>query len=189
MKCLTLARLYDYLDGLLDEQEGREVDRHLPACGRCRQVMEDRRRMLEASRSLPSLELPADFTPKVMEAVFPTKRPWPRWLWAPAAGLASLLLVTFLLAFLSGRSWPALMTDSSRMVWGALRSGITLVAKATRLIGTLLQVVFELFRAFREGLDALGGLLTPATLALILTGLALLTAASCLGFRKLFIRR
>jgi hypothetical protein len=189
MKCLSLARLYDYLEGLLDEQEGREVGRHLLACGRCRQVMEDRRRMLEASRSLPSLELPADFTAKVMEAVFPKKRPWRRWLWAPAAVLASLLLVTFGLAFLSGRAWPALMTDSSRMLWGAFRSGITLVAKAAQLIGTLLQVVFELFRVVWEGLNALGGLLTPATLALVLTGLALLTAASCLGFRKLFIRR
>jgi anti-sigma factor RsiW len=189
MKCLTLARLYDYLEGLLDEKEAGEADRHLRACQRCRQIMEDRRRMLEASRSLSSLEPPADFTPKVLEALFPKKRPRPRWLWAPAAVLASILLVTFGLAYLGGRSWPALMTNSSRILWGALRWGTALVAKAVRLIGTLFQVVFELFRAVWEGLNALGGLLTPATLAVVLTVLAFLTAASCLGFRKLFIRR
>jgi anti-sigma factor RsiW len=189
MTCFTLARLYDYLEGLLDEQERKEADLHVAACDRCRQVMEDRRLMLEASRSLPPLRLPSDFSQRVMEAAFPRKRPQARWLWASAAGLASLLLVTFLLASVGGRSWPALMTDSGRMLWGGIRSGITLVAKAARLIGALLQVVFELFRAVQDGMNAFGGLLSPTALALTLTGLALLTAVSCLGFRKLFIRR
>jgi len=189
MTCFTLAHLYDYLEGLLDEQQKKDVDLHLAACDRCRQTLEDRRLMLEASRSLPALPLPADFSRRVMEATFPRKRPQVRWLWASAVGLASLLLVTFLLASAGGRSWPALMTDSGRMLWGGIRSGITLVAKAARLIEALLQVVFELFRAIQDGMNAFSGLFSPTALALALAGMALLTAVSCLGFRKLFVRR
>jgi AcrR family transcriptional regulator len=189
MKCLTLDRLYDYLEGLLEEQEKKEVDLHLLACGRCRQVAEDRRRMLEASRTLPSLELPADFTRRVMKAAFPKKRPQPRWLWGLAAGLASLLMFSALLAVLSGRNWPELMTDSSRMLWGVLQSGLTFMAKAVRLIVTLFKVVVQLFQAIWEGLSVLSELITPATLALTLSGLILITAASYFGFRKFLIRR
>lgn len=189
MKCLTLDRLYDYLEGLLEEQEKKEVDRHLFACGRCRQVAEDRRRMLEASRTLPSLELPADFTRRVMRAAFPKKRPQPRWLWGLAAGLASLLLFSALLAVLSGQKWPELMADSSRMLWTVLQSGISFVAKAVRLITTLFKVIVQLVQAIWEGLNVLSELITPATLALTLTGLILITAASYFGFRKLLVRR
>jgi len=190
MRCLTLARVYDYLEGLLDEQDRSEVEVHLAACGPCRQVLEDRRLMLDASRSLPPLPLPSGFSRRVVEAAFHRVRPRrTRWLWTLAAGLASLFLVTFLLALLGGRSWPALMTDSSRMLWGVVRSGITLVAKAARFFGALLQVILDLLRALGEGFKAFSGLLSPLTLALILTGFVLLTAASCLGFRKLFVRR
>jgi hypothetical protein len=189
MKCLTMARLYDYLEGLLEEQEKKKVDRHLRACSRCRQVAEDRRRMLEAFRTLPSLKLPADFTGRVMEAAFPRKRPQPRWLWGLAAGLASLLLFSALLAVLSARSWPELMADSSRMLWGVLQSGLTIVAKAVRLIATLFKVMAQLVQTVWQGLNVLAELISPAALVLTLSGLIFVTAASYFGFRKLLIRR
>ena len=49
----TENRLNDYVDGLLPEEEGREVERHLNACETCREEAAFLRSLLTAAAALP----------------------------------------------------------------------------------------------------------------------------------------
>jgi len=57
--------LSDYLDGMLDEDERRQVDEHLEACPSCRKELDDLRKTVQVLAGLPSVDAPEGFVSAV----------------------------------------------------------------------------------------------------------------------------
>ncbi|MCH7998828.1 MAG: zf-HC2 domain-containing protein [Chloroflexi bacterium] len=55
-------QLSAYIDGELDASAVERLERHLAACGRCRQEMEQLRATVAALQGLPAVDLPRSFT-------------------------------------------------------------------------------------------------------------------------------
>jgi len=104
MSCLTVDQIYLYLEGELAADERRAVDHHTAACEKCRASLEERRILLQAAESLPAIDVPADFSCRIMEVVFPPEVSARSWIGAAFAGF-STVAITFLLVFLlSGKN-------------------------------------------------------------------------------------
>ncbi len=114
MTCRTIENLTSaYLEGEVSADERMAVEAHLPQCRACASAVQDARRMLALLHGLPRVEAPASFTDDVMNRVreavaeeaevslgwrrflpdFAWPRlEWERWVWAPAAMAAGVLL-------------------------------------------------------------------------------------------------
>ncbi|RLB55223.1 MAG: hypothetical protein DRI34_10905 [Deltaproteobacteria bacterium] len=94
--------LVAYLDGELDRENRRQLERHLAGCRRCSRILDELRQAVEASRQLEVVEPSADFRREFWWRFATESRQapgwWagpPRWRWpvlaaggALAAGLA-----------------------------------------------------------------------------------------------------
>lgn len=58
-----------HLDGALSPQEEQELEEHLASCPACRKEQEELAQMSQALRGLGEVQVPADFTQRVMEQV------------------------------------------------------------------------------------------------------------------------
>ncbi|MEK3936254.1 DUF4179 domain-containing protein [Sporosarcina sp. FSL W7-1349] len=97
MNCPTADKLSQYVDGLLQENEKKQMQSHLAGCSSCQEVLE----MLQGEQqfikdTLQTPELPADFTSNILDQLDPypaqqvkKKKRWRR----IAATAAGLLLV------------------------------------------------------------------------------------------------
>lgn len=189
MKCPSAVLLEDQAEGLLSGREAEEVAAHVRDCVACRRSLEERRRFLDACRSLPPLALPSGFTRGVLEKAFPRprrkRRLWPYL----AAGTASLALATVLLVASGVCDLPTLMTSSGKLVWRGLQEGASFGAKAVRLVLALFHVAAQLLRFVWLGIEALTGAVPRQLPALALASLAAMAGFFVFGYRKLFVRR
>lgn len=92
-------RIGAYLDGETTGEEARKIREHLEACGECRALLEDFRRMGSALKELEE-EAPAGLTAGVMarvraDAPMKTRRRWVRYIrtWGAAAAVLALVLL------------------------------------------------------------------------------------------------
>ena len=109
-------RLDDYVDGVLDHGERRQVEAHAGAC-RCAAALDAQRRLLSAAAELPrEIEPPRDLLPAIRRATqTAATRPTPWWL-----GLAASLLLVGSLAVVYGlwRSDGASLPDGTPLPVG-----------------------------------------------------------------------
>lgn len=69
MPCLTVDRIYDYLDGALSPVEREDFEHHLAGCASCRKALEIRREIAGAASVLPDVPVPGDFAAGIMAKV------------------------------------------------------------------------------------------------------------------------
>ena len=104
MKCEDCReRLWAYLEGELDAAEAAETERHLAACGDCREELSLRQEIMETLRSLPDAELPAGYHEELMEKLrtaaepqvipFPQKKKTTKWKQMSLIAAAVLIVV------------------------------------------------------------------------------------------------
>lgn len=104
MKCEDCReRLWAYLEQELDAAEAAETERHLAACGDCREELSLRQEIMETLRSLPDAELPAGYHEELMEKLrtaaepqvipFPQKKKTPKWKQLSLIAAAVLIVV------------------------------------------------------------------------------------------------
>ena len=84
-------KLVRYLDGQLDASERSELERHLKKCYGCQKELE----ALKATLILTSADAPPRFTGIEWQTSAPRRVRWWRWVWAPAAAAALILLAIF----------------------------------------------------------------------------------------------
>ena len=119
MKCPDVRKnLYAYLDGELDAAEAQALCAHLEHCPNCSQEEAAIARIYAATRSLPSMRLPADFaTATVLRAMKQTNefgfRDWWQnltrvWRWAACT--------TALAGFLAGGALYQLRLNESDLI-------------------------------------------------------------------------
>jgi len=118
----TTDLLSDYLDGVLPDPESRRLERHLEGCPECSRLLVRLREALSELRAFPRLEVPADFTTRVLERTSLRERapaPWrvfSNWLGLPRLSPAALTaLLAFPLIFLAGTPDGRMVTRETSM--------------------------------------------------------------------------
>jgi len=142
MTCFSIASIYDYLEKELTPEKAQAIEAHLQSCPHCRQIVEDRRRLLAACHSLPDLPLPANWAQSVMAKLSRLTPPTLIWL---------LVFLTSSVLLLSSLGWLILSFQpslaASRLPFiklvavGLARSVIFLAAKIILTLATTLQAL------------------------------------------------
>lgn len=186
MSCLKISDIYTYLDGESSVNERDVIEKHLEGCPRCRAAVEERRRFAEAASSLPSLDLPADFTQQVMAQILPAKVSLPGWLIGLTAGLAPLALLIGIF-IQSGENLLDLFSRFGHSVWIFLKNAAVFTAKALTLIDLIGKLLRPLAQALYRLLAIGPHLISPIAQILILfASLALFIVIIC-AFGKRFL--
>ncbi|MCX8160960.1 MAG: zf-HC2 domain-containing protein [Candidatus Saccharicenans sp.] len=188
MSCPELASIYAYLEDELSAEDRRQLEEHLKTCPACRRLLADRRIFLEASSSLPELELPPGFSRRVMTCLPPLKSPFRLWLWL--AGGAYLLFSLVVIGLALGtrtslfpvclqifKSLYNLAADLSSLIIGLSQQAYGLIKALRILVGVVAGLLIDVFPAGSLGLAALvlGGALSLVLLWPLLRSVNYLT--------------
>ncbi len=161
MSCLTITDLYAYLEGELSPAQRETIEGHLSSCPRCREALAERRLLSESASSLPDLEMPADFTERVMATIIPVRRRFPVWLIATAAGLSSLTLLLLVVVISGEENLLTLLAGLNHSFWGYAKNAVVLAAKLLTLLALAGKVLGSLAQPIYKGLSLLTSLLRP----------------------------
>jgi len=185
MSCLRLDQVYLYLEGELDAAGRRLVDLHLDCCPACRRAVEARRALHEAFLTLPPLDVPPDFSRRILDRI-PARAASPLvWLAALASATGALLLVFLGAGLVTGRSLPAILVLLSRSLGSLLSRSATVLAKILEVLLVAIKFSGEFFGGLWKVLETLSTSFFPAgaVAPAIVLGLAL-TSLVILGMRR-----
>ena len=187
MSCFTAEHIYRYLDGELDQAERREFEQHLDGCPSCRRALAQRRLVAEAAAGLPDLQLPADFSGRVMERIDRPRVTALGWFVLAAGSCASMTLMIVGLFLLAGHSLTDLFLGIEGFLIGTMKNGAILFGRMTSLVGLTFSVLNHILAAIVDGLKGMTSIISPAYLALIAVLLIGVITTSVYGLRKLFL--
>lgn len=184
MNCLSLEQVYLYLESELTPEESNGIADHIASCEKCRNVVEDRRILMEAAESLPPLQVPSDFSQQIMARIFPQKSQIRLWIAALATGF-SLVVAIFLAAFLqSDLSLAGTFIQLNRSLWSFVSNLSVFFIKLIKIISLafnlLIQLSSYIFRAL-TGLTSVIGIEVQITLVILTI---LLSATAVYGLRR-----
>jgi hypothetical protein len=188
MGCLTIAQIYLFIENELAVDEVQKIQKHLSTCAKCRNIVEERRVLVQAANTLPQFELPPDFTERVMAKIFPSRIPLRVWIKAAAGGLSALTFAFFLFYVLSGKNLADLFVSINKFLLPTLRTLSTGIVKAFKLLWHLLNIIAQFFDFALKGFGKLTTILSPEiqfsiiTLTLIASTLIFLTVRKKLMF-------
>ncbi|MCR4409437.1 MAG: zf-HC2 domain-containing protein [Candidatus Saccharicenans sp.] len=181
MSCPDLTQIYAYLDGELPAEDRLRLEEHLETCCRCRQLVADRRLFLEASSSLSKLDLPPDFSGRVMAGLPPLKSPVRLWLWlAGGAYLLFSLMVAGLALGTRTALFPVclqifknifnLAADLSNLIIRLIQQAYGFIKALRILAGVMTRLLADVFPSGSLGLVALvlGGVMSLALIWMLL---------------------
>jgi len=196
MTCLTLKKLYAYLDGDLAGREKKAAEEHLASCPACRDALEERRRMLQAVETLPAFDVPDDFARSVLDripvaaALEPSKAKTPRWWAAVAAGFATFAVGLVATALLTGHSLPQLLPALNRFLVSNFRGIVSVLAKGAKYVVLAFTVLFQIAGKGLEILKSLTSLIgTDAQIALVGAMVLILLGCGFLWSRRFSVER
>lgn len=192
MTCLNLERLYSYLEGELEALEKKDFEAHLASCPKCRDAVEKRRHLAEAVRTLPPIEVPADFAQKIMDRIspLPAKVTLISWLAAAAAGLATFVVMLTAAAFLTGHSLSQLLLGLSRFTSKNLQSLAFFLIKIAKYILLAFKILAQISREIVEGFKVLTSFISPEALIIfVCVTFILIITGGFLWSRKLSVEK
>jgi len=179
MPCLTVHRLYDYLDGALPAEESAAVERHLEECPACRRALDARKRLAEAAESLPPFSVPDDFAACVMAKLpaVPAKKTRLRLVWASAAA-ATVVSGLGLGLLLSGQGVLVTLQKIGTAFGSYLQGAFNFAAKGLKLLSLVGKIIEtasgQIFAGLRSVADMIGpegqAVLAGGTLVIMITG-------------------
>ena len=188
MGCLTIAQIYLFIENELPSDEARKIQKHLSTCAKCRNMVEERRVLVQAADSLPQFELPPNFTDQVMANIFPSRIPLRVWIRATAGGLSAMIFAFFLFYIFSGKNLADLFISINKFLLPALRTLSTGVVKAFKLIWYLIKIIAQFIDFALKGFGKLTTILSPeaqigiVTLTLIVSTIIFLTVRKKIMF-------
>jgi predicted anti-sigma-YlaC factor YlaD len=192
MPCLTVHRVYDYLDGALPAEESAAVERHLEECPACRHALDARKRLAEAADCLPPFSVPDDFAACVMSKLpaAPVKKPRLRLVWASAAA-ATLVSGLGLGVILSGQGVIVTLQKIGTAFGSYLQGALNFAAKGLKLltlVGKIIETVSsQVLATLRSAADMIGpegqAVLAGGALVIVITGGMLLRRRQILSER------
>ena len=192
MACLNLERLYSYLEGEFEALEKKDFEAHLASCPKCRDAVEERRRLVEAVRTLPPFEVPADFAQKIMDRIspLPAKVTLFSWLAAAAAGLATFVVMLTAAALLTGHSLSHLLLGLSRFTWNNIQGLAFFLIKIAKYILLVFKILAQFSREIIEGFKVLTSFISPEVqMIFVCVTFILIIAVGFLWSRKLSVEK
>jgi predicted anti-sigma-YlaC factor YlaD len=187
MSCFNAENIYRYLDGELDQAERRDFERHVDACPKCRRAVEERRLLTEAAGSLPALELPADFSARVMARLERPRVTVFGWLAISAGSFASVVMLVVGVLTIGARSITDLVLGTESFLTSTLKNGAVLFGRATSLINLCFRVIYHFLAALWDGLAGVTAIIPLPWIAAITVVLLAVVTTSYLTMRKLFL--
>jgi len=187
MDCLTIEQIYLFLDQDLSPEEMRNIKKHLDSCAICTDAVEDRRVLVQAANSLPLTTLPPGFTQRVMSAIFPERAPMNVWVKSIVGGLSATVFAFFLYYLLSGKNLADLFISIGQFFLSTLSTVSTGIAKILKLVGHLINILFDVVSLLFKGFGQLTSLLSPGTQVILITLTLVLSALLLFGVRKKFL--
>lgn len=188
MNCLTLGKIYSYLEKEVSSSEKEWIEHHLRTCPRCREAVEERRLLLQASESLPFLEVPTDFAQRVMTRIKPAPLSLAGWLIALGASVSSLVLLLGFLAVSRGENLGNLLIKLNDLLWSYAKNVAIAVAKVLTLFSAGAKIIAPLSHAISEITSAVTSIIRPEIQILgIVLSLGLLAALAYWAKKRIFI--
>lgn len=188
MKCLSIEKVYLYIEKELSEAENKKIEEHLTTCPKCQRALEERNLLLQAAESLPLWQPPPDFTQQVMAKIFPTKVPISSWIKAISAGFTSIILALFIFLLASGQNLSGLLISFNQILWNLIKNFALLFVKIFKLSTLLIKVIQQFFGFLINGFTSLTAIISPQVQIIIIAISIIVILTLIFGIkRKLFI--
>jgi hypothetical protein len=186
MSCLRIDQIYLYLEAELSPEETQSLKEHISSCIKCKTAVEEREFLVKASKSLPPLEIPSDFTQRVLDQIFPRITSLREWLTTAAIGISSAVLAFFAFYILSGQNLAHIFINLNRMALNLFRNFIVVLAKAAKLISLVIKVFLKVGSMLVNGLTSLTTLLNPEIQIILILLTIILSALLLYGAKRKF---
>jgi len=155
MKCLDIDQIYLYLEGELSPEKTGSVQTHIAQCQKCSQAVQERSFLLDASESLPLMEIPADFAQQTMEMIRPEKDTIWSLFFAAAIGFSSIVLTMFMYLLISGQNPASFFIRLSHTFLSSFKTLSVWLAKSVNLISIAFKVVWQIGSFLLSGISRL----------------------------------
>jgi len=185
MTCLSPDLMDRTLEGELDERDRREVEAHLRRCPACRTMLDERRVLLEAFRSLPAVLIPPGFAERVMESLPAPGRLAFGWVAAFFTGVCASLAALLGYYLLTGESAADILISVNRSFLSAAGLVLPFLARAARLAAVFARLARGVAVALLKGLDILSSVIRPEVLGLLLVAGIILSFLLVFGVRRI----
>lgn len=194
MSCLSLERLYAYLERELSSPENRDIEGHLAVCPKCRDAVEERRRMLQAIETLPAFDVPPDFAKGVMDRISTApekvKVSFVHWLAAGVAGFLAFSAALAIFALLTGHGLSQFFIRLNHGLWSYVQVAVSGLAKFAKFVILAFKIAGQFLQELLESLRAFASLISPeAQVIFVCSSLLLVLAGGLLLRRKFFLEK
>jgi hypothetical protein len=187
MNCLHLDQIYLFLEGELPPEEYRSVKNHISSCGHCRKAVQERKLLVEASQSLPNLEIPQDFTRRILDSIFPKRISLRDWVIAASVGLSSAVLAFFIIYLFSGQTLTDLFIHLNQTVLTLFENIVVVLTKAAKLVYVGFLVLFKIASLIITGLGSLTTILSPQFQIGLIAFAVIVSALLLFGIKRKFL--
>ena len=184
MKCLSVEQIYLYIEKEVSLSEINKIEKHLATCQKCKNALEERRPLLQASESLPLWQTPPDFTQQVMARIFPIRVPLSAWLTAAYAGLGSISLAIFILFLITGQNFSSLLTSLNHNLWNFVRNLSPFFVKLFKVASLFVRALQQFFEYIIKAFASLTTIISPQVQIIIITIAIILIAFSIYGIKR-----
>ncbi len=161
MSCLRIDQIYLFLEGALSPEENLAIEKHISSCMSCRQAVEERRLLIQASESLPVWKTPPGFTQHILDRIFQPKTSLRQWIVTASIGLSSSVLAFFAIYLVSGQNLAKLLINLNRSALALFQNAVVILAKTAKFISSSLEVIFQILTVLLKGLASLSSLFNP----------------------------
>ena len=187
MSCLHIDQIYLYLEGELSPKDNRSIKDHISSCDKSKKAVEERKRLLEASQSLPVWETPKYFTPRVLAYIFPKKITLRDWVVTAAIGLSSAVLAFFVVYLISGQNLADLFLNLNRTALNLFRDIVVVLVKAAKLISVGIHLILKIISLLLKGLASFTTILNPELQIGLIVLTVIITALLLFGAKRKFL--
>lgn len=184
MSCLTVRQTYLYLEDQVPVDERESIEKHISSCEPCKILLEDRKMMMQAVETLPPLDMPADFTQRVMAKVFPRVSSVRIWI-AGSATAFSLMMFLFLAIFLqSDISFSGVFVRLNSSLWVFVKNLSVFAIKLFKIASVILEILIQFASFIFKTLGSLATLIRPEFQIFLITLTVVLSISALYMMRK-----
>ncbi len=184
MKCLSIERIYLFTEKELPLSENKKIEEHLDTCGKCKNALEERRHLLQASKNISLWQTPPDFTQQVMARIFPIRVPLSAWLTAAYAGFGSIILAIFILFLVIGQNFSDIFTSLNHSLWNFVRNLSPVFVKLFKVASLFIKTLQQFFEYIIKAFASLTTIINPQVKIIIVTIAIILIAFSIYGIKR-----
>lgn len=184
MKCLSIEQIYLFIEKELPLSENKKIEEHLATCQKCKNALEERRHLLQASENLPLWQTPTDFTQQVMARIFPIRVPLFAWLKAAYAGFGSIILAIFILFLIIGQNFSSFLTSLNHSLWNFVKNLSPVFVKLFKVASLFVKTLQQFFEYIIKAFASLTTIISPQVQIIIITIAIILIAFSIYGIKR-----